>query len=127
MIRKFTPASMQANPMLSQGAEVSLAGKMLFVSGQVGVDAKGDVPPTIGEQAVLAITNLNAVLADAGYSPDDIAKLTIFLTDETHLGEFAAAAGPYLTNPPPATTLLIVKGLAAPNLFVEIEATAVKN
>jgi len=38
---------------------------------------------------------------------------------------FMEGAGAALPSPPPATTLLIVKALAAPPLLVEIEAIAV--
>jgi enamine deaminase RidA (YjgF/YER057c/UK114 family) len=41
------------------------------------------------------------------------------------LPDFMQAAGEALPSPPPATTLLMVKALAAPPLLVEIEAVAV--
>ena len=126
MITMIHPAGYPKSPAYSQGAEVRGAGRMLYVSGQVGVDAEGNVGQGIGEQAKIAVANVNAMLAQAGMANTDIAKVTIYLTDEAHLGEFMAAAGGTLPSPPPATTLLIVKALAAPNLFVEIEAIAVK-
>jgi len=100
--------------------------KMLFISGQVGALADGSVPASAGEQAKVAVANVNAMLAQAGMDGSNIAKLTIYLTDEAHLGEFMMAAGGTLPVPHPAVTLLIVKALAAPNLFVEIEAIAVR-
>lgn len=99
---------------------------MLFVSGQVGAKQDGSVPEGMKEQTKTAIANLNKVLADAGMGVDDIAKLTIYLTDESLLGEFMEAGGSVLPSPPPASTLLIVKALASPALLVEIEAIAVK-
>jgi 2-iminobutanoate/2-iminopropanoate deaminase len=99
---------------------------LLFVSGQVGVMPDGSVPASVGEQAMAAIGNLNAMLAEGGMDASNIAKLTIYLTDESHLGEFMAAAGGTLPSPPPAVTLLIVKALAAPNLLIEIEAIATR-
>lgn len=55
----------------------------------------------------------------------NLAKVTIYLTDEASLPGFMAAAAGALQSPPPAMTLLIVKALAAPPLLVEIEAIAV--
>ena len=55
----------------------------------------------------------------------NLAKVTIYLTDQSLLQGFMEAAGGALPSPPPATTLLIVKALAAPPLLVEIEAIAV--
>ncbi len=56
----------------------------------------------------------------------DLVKLTIYLTDEASLGGFAQPAAALLSQPPAATTLLIVKGLADPRLLIEIEAVAAK-
>jgi enamine deaminase RidA (YjgF/YER057c/UK114 family) len=98
---------------------------MLFISGQVGVAADGKVPEGVTEQARLAIANLNALLEQAGMTNRNVAKFTIYLTDEAHLPEFMAAGTGTLPSPPPATTLLIVKALANPALLVEIEAIAV--
>jgi enamine deaminase RidA (YjgF/YER057c/UK114 family) len=124
MIEKFNPAGMPASPAYSQGALANGAQKLLFVSGQVGVDAQGNVPEGVGEQALLAIGNLNRVLEGAGMTSANIAKYTIYLTDESDMAAFVAAAGGTLPTPPPAATLLFVKALGAPNLKVEIEAIA---
>lgn len=100
-------------------------GSLLFVSGQVGVGPDGTVPDSVAEQARIASDNLLALLEQAGMDKSNIAKFTIYLTDESHMGDFMAGAAHVLGSPPPAATLLVVKALAAPNLKVEIEAIAV--
>ena len=77
-------------------------------------------------QAAQAVANLNAVLDEAGLTPADLAKLTIYLTDPADVEPFMGAAGASLPQPPPATTLLIVAGLGSPELRVEIEAVAAR-
>ncbi len=124
MIAMITPAGYPKSASSSQGAEVKAPARMLFVSGQVGVDAQGNVGQGIGEQAKIAVANLNAVLAEAGMDNRNLAKVTIYLTDDSLLPGFMEAAADTLPSPPPATTLLIVKALAAPPLLVEIEAVA---
>ena len=113
------------HPAYSQGMEAKGPARLLFISGQVGAGADGVVPADIGEQAKLAIANLNSVLSEAGLNNTNLAKLTIYLTDPAHLQAFYGAAIGTLASPPPATTLLIVKALADPALLVEIEAIAV--
>ncbi len=113
------------HPAYSQGVEVKGDGRTLYISGQVGAAADGSVPAGVGEQARLAIANLNAVLAEAGMTNANLVKLTIYLTDEGHLQDFYGAAFGTLPSPPPATTLLIVKALGGPGLLVEIEGIAV--
>lgn len=126
MLRKFNPAGLPAPVAYSQGVEATSFQKIVFVSGQVGVRADGSMAEGIQEQTRTAIANMNTVLADAGMDASNIAKATIYLTDESLLGDFMAAGGGLLPTPPPATTLLFVKALASPALLVEIEAIAVK-
>ena len=125
MLTMINPTTIPASPAYSHGVIASEAQRTLYISGQVGMDAEGNVGKDIGEQAVLAAANLNAVLAEAGMNGSNLAKLTIYLTDASLIPGFVAAAGATLPQPPPATTMLIVKALAAPPLLVEIEAIAV--
>ena len=125
MLKMLNNPALQPPMGYSHAVSATAIGTMLFISGQVGALPDGSVPESVGEQARIAVANVNAMLAEAGMDASNIAKLTIYLTDEAYLGEFMAAAGGTLPVPPPAVTLLIVKALAAPNLFVEIEAIAV--
>ena len=125
MLDMLNPAGVPASPAYSQGVLATGAQRTLYISGQVGVDARGNVGADIGAQALQAVANLNAVLAEAGMTAANLAKLTIYLTDEALIPGFVQAAGATLPSPPPATTMLIVKALAAPPLLVEIEAIAV--
>ena len=125
MITAINLPDRPAHPAYSQGMEAKGASRMVFISGQVGSAADGSVAPGVGDQARQAIANLNAVLAEAGLTNKSLAKMTIYLTDAADLPEFDGAAGGTLPSPPPAITLLIVKGLADPALKVEIEAIAV--
>lgn len=125
MLEMINPSTVPASPFYSQGVVATAPQRMLFVSGQVGVDAQGQVGKDIAEQARMAVDNLNAVVRAAGMDIKNLVKVSIYLTDESHLPAFMQAAGGALPSPPPATTVLVVKALASPALFVEIEATAV--
>ncbi|MGE0044630.1 MAG: RidA family protein [Hyphomonadaceae bacterium] len=126
MLRKFNPDGAADPGVYSHGVEASGIGRMLFVSGQVGVRKDGSVPEDVAEQTRVAIGNLKDVLAGADMTIADVAKYTIYLTDQAHMGDFMAGGASALSAPPPAATLLIVKGLANPALKIEIEAIAVK-
>lgn len=119
------PEGLPVNPAYSQGLLTRSGGRTLYVSGQVGIGPDGKPAEGIAAQAQTAVASLNAVLAAAGMGPQNLAKVTIYLTDAAHIAGFMAAAGGALPVPPPATTLLIVKALAMPELLVEIEAIAV--
>jgi len=121
----LNPTTVPGSPFYSQGIDVRNAG-LVFVSGQVGMTAHGEVLEGIEAQAAQAVANLNAVLDEAGLTAANLAKLTIYLTDPADVGPFMGAVGGTLPDPPPATTLLIVNGLASPELRVEIEAVAAR-
>lgn len=125
MLTAINPKAIAPNPAYSQGIVTRDIQRTLYISGQVGIDGNGNIGKDIGEQATLAVANLNAVLAEAAMDNTHLAKLTIYLTDASLIPGFVAAAGASLPNPPPATTMLIVKALAAPPLLVEIEGIAV--
>lgn len=57
------------------------ANGFLFVSGQVGSREDGSPEPDLDEQVRLAFRNLNAVLAAAGCSFDDVVDVTVFIVD----------------------------------------------
>ncbi|MGR6739797.1 RidA family protein [Pseudomonas chlororaphis] len=57
------------------------ANGFLFVSGQVGSNADGAPEPDLEAQVRLAFTNLNAILAAAGSSFDDVIDVTVFIVD----------------------------------------------
>jgi enamine deaminase RidA (YjgF/YER057c/UK114 family) len=53
----------------------------LFVSGQVGSHKDGSAEPDLAAQVRLAFANLNAILAEAGSSFEDVVDTTIFMVD----------------------------------------------
>lgn len=104
---------------------VAAGGELLFVAGQVGVDAGGTLAgPDVAAQARQAFANLAAVLGAAGASLDAVVKLTVYLTDAAHAAEVARVRAELLERPYPASTAVIVAGLLDPAWKVEIEAIA---
>jgi|YNPBryunderm2012_1023409.scaffolds.fasta_scaffold42239_1 enamine deaminase RidA (YjgF/YER057c/UK114 family) len=109
----------------SHSAIVEGAERWAHFSGQVGTRPDGTVAETGEEQCAVAVANLRALLADAGMTPANIVKLTVFLTDPALIPAYRAArAAAFGEGFAPASTLLIVAGLASPNDKVEIEAIA---
>lgn len=126
MITHINPPGYPVHPFYSQAVEARAATRTLYVAGQIGVGADGTFPPDIAGQARNAVANLVNVLAAADMTPADVVKFTIYLTDAANMDAFGAAAAPGLPQPPPAATMIIVKGLASPEMLVEIEAIAAR-
>jgi enamine deaminase RidA (YjgF/YER057c/UK114 family) len=101
-------------------------GNMIWVSGQVGIDAA--MTPGVGmeAQARLAFQNLKSVLEAAGASLADVVELITFHTDlRGEMPAFAKVKDEYIPDRYPSWSAVGVTQLALPELLVEIRAVAV--
>ncbi|MFO7626604.1 MAG: RidA family protein [Candidatus Fermentibacteraceae bacterium] len=97
---------------------------LVFASGQLGIDpSTGVMPPTVEEQAELALDNLKAVLEAGGSSLDRVVKTTVLLADMKDFARVNGIYARYFTEPFPARAAYQVAGLPLGGL-VEIEAVA---
>ena len=102
------------------------AGNHVYVSGTVGRGADGNViAGGVYEQAKQTIENLRAALEQAGASLKDVVRTRIYLVDIDRQDELARAHREAFGEIRPASTLVEVSRLAAPEMLVEIEAEAV--
>ena len=100
------------------------AGQFLFASGQLGLDpATGDLREGIEAQTRQALTNLQAVLAEAGATVANVVKTTIFLADLAHFATVNQLYGEVFGHEPPARSTVQVAALPKGGL-VEIEVIA---
>ncbi|MGK8544514.1 RidA family protein [Enterobacter cloacae] len=77
----------------------------LFVSGQVGSREDGSPEPDLKAQVRLAFNNLNAVLAAAGCTFDDVVDVTLFVVDpESNLDAIWSVLPEYWEAPYPTLT-----------------------
>ena len=99
-------------------------GNMLFTSGQIPINpATGEVEATdITGQATQVMKNLEAVLAEAGTSFDNVIKTACFLSDMADFAAFNAVYAEYFTSKP-ARSCVAVKTLPK-NVLVEVEVIA---
>lgn len=128
MANKFhNPKSVALAGKYSLGAEVPANARVLFVSGQVGLDGRGKLGAGIEKQCDLAWKNVGQVLKAAGMTYRDIVKINAYVTDPRYMTAYREARGRYIPKAPfPASTLVIVSGLADPDMKVEIEVVAAK-
>lgn len=125
MLKQYTPATVAAPfSRYSHGVEAAGSARWLYVSGQVGVTPDGAIQKGAEAQIEQAWRNLLAVLDAAGMGPRDLVKVTVFLLDRAHLQASREIRDRMLQGAVPASTLLIVDGLASSDWLVEIEAIA---
>jgi 2-iminobutanoate/2-iminopropanoate deaminase len=124
-IQHINPPSMHRSPAFSQGTIVPAGARILYVGGQNGVGPDGKVVgDTLKEQTEQALRNVLAVLAEAGATQTDVAKLTITLAQGGDVNAGFAASLAVWGAHPTAITVIQVPAFANPDFLVEIDAIA---
>jgi 2-iminobutanoate/2-iminopropanoate deaminase len=103
-------------------------GKLVFISGQVGLNSKGEISGDFAAQAKQAFANLETALTAAGATPADLVKVNYYIVGLNHdkLAALRLARDSILdTQHPPACTLAGVQSLFRDDVRIEIDAEAV--
>jgi len=119
-------SSLVAEPASKRWSNCLRAGDFLYVSGLtsrgndgVTIEGKGEY-----EQSKIIFTKMKNLLEAGGARMDDVVKLTLFVTNIANNKEVWRAREEFFTGDFPAASLVEVKGLATPEILVEIEAVA---
>ena len=115
------PFSNYSHVVTAEGAQ-----KLVFCAGQVAADINGKVlPPTDFEaQAKMVMQNLTNALAAGGAKLSDVTKITIYICNPHDVPKARIILRDYFGEHPPGSTLCILRGLAPPDLLLEMEALA---
>lgn len=103
------------------------AGPTLYLSGQIALDAEGNLHTgDIATETRKVMENVGNLLRAAGMDYADLVKVTIFLSDMAHYGAVNEVYGSYFTEVPPAREAVAVKGLPR-GVNVEISGVAYRD
>ncbi|OZI49644.1 RidA family protein [Bordetella genomosp. 4] len=118
------PAERHALYELHRYSPAIRANGLLFVSGQVGSRLDGSPEPNLDDQVRLAFKNLNAILAEAGCTFDDVVDVTVFMIDpQTHFERAWAVAAEFWGKAPyPTVTAVGVTWLAGFQFEIKVIA-----
>ena len=107
-------------------SQAILAGKFLFISGQIGLDpATMKLVKGFKEETIQVFKNITSICEEAGYSINDVVKLNILLTDLTNFQKVNEIMESTLEKPYPARAAYEVSSLPK-NSSIEIESIAYK-
>jgi enamine deaminase RidA (YjgF/YER057c/UK114 family) len=109
--------------------QVVRAGRRIYLRGQMGQtleDSLTDIGDA-GTQAAQAMRNVEILLGEAGAGLANITKIILYATDRAHLAPARAAVLTHLGDMPCAVSEIIVKGLASPDLAMEVDVFAVQS
>ena len=130
MPKPFTtivPSSFKAASETYQYAPAVRIGDQILISGIIGADAEGRLPPDFRSQAENVFTTLEAILKEAGATLDDVASLTSYHVGDIggQLHELVDIKATWSRPPYPAWTGVGVTELGVPGALLELSAVAV--
>lgn len=115
------------SPGYSQAATVS-GGRLVYIAGQVAMDASGKLvgPGDFRAQAEQTFENLKAALAASGASFDNVVKLNSYFVDIKQVPAYREVRDKYISaTHPPVSTAVEVRRLVREEWLLEVEAIAV--
>lgn len=117
-------ASAAAPAAVGPYSQAVLLNGTLYVSGQLPiVPSTGDMPSSVEEQTRQALTNIGAILREAGMDYDNVVKTTVLLADINDFSAMNAVYAQFFTSNPPARVCFAAKALPK-GAKVEIDCVA---
>ena len=128
MIKYLNPEGLHKHPAYSQVVITEGPGRTIYIGGQNGINANGEIvgKGDIARQTEQTLKNIDIALASCNASFANLMKLTIYIVQGQDLNKAFQASQPFFSklSNQPIITVLVVAGLANTDYLVEIEATA---
>lgn len=107
-------------------SQAIVAGNFVYTSGQLPINpVDGTMPADISAQTRQSLSNVKAILEEAGLTMGNVVKTLVFLADMNDFGAMNAVYQEFFEAPYPARSAVAVKTLPK-NALVEIEVVAAK-
>ena len=125
-VKRTNPPALSTPTGYTHVVEATGPGRTIYISGQIALDKSGNLVggADMKAQAEQVFKNLEAALASAGATFNDVVKMNTYTTDMTQVQAIRDVRGRYFAQTTPASTLVQVARLARPDLLLEIEVVA---
>jgi 2-iminobutanoate/2-iminopropanoate deaminase len=132
----FAPLMLQAEKkaVFPKGASTAgpyspgiLSNGTLYVAGQIGRDAKGNIPDNFEEEVKACLENVDRILKEAGVTPAQAVAVQVYLTDMDLFDRMNKVYMAYFPEPRPArTTVGVAKLVGKSRIEITVTADAAK-
>lgn len=110
----------------SHGLYVPPGAGLLVTSGQLGIGPDETIPRSVKGQAELCFEAIAKILAEADMSFADAIRITGYVTMREDFPAYMEVRDRYISDPLPASTLIVVSGFTRAEFLVEVEVMAAK-
>ena len=125
MRTSFTPTDIHPGfGRYHQAVEVTAGQRLLFLSGLLGIRLDDTVPEKFEDQVHIVFAAIDACLAQARMGREHIVHMRTYLVDGRDRPSYMRMRDAWVSEPVPASTLLLVGALVDPAFKVEIEVVA---
>ena len=124
--KRTNPDSLSFPQNYNHSVEAEAGCKYLFVAGQTATPKDGPIPQAIEAQSELVFSNMQKVLAESGYGFEDVVFMKSFLINREDRDGYQSVRARVWGDTKPASTFLLVSGLASPEYLLEVECIAAK-
>ena len=117
----------QPSGVFSHATAVEARGRFVFISGMVARRVDGTMAGIgdIEAQTRQVCENLKAAVEAAGGTMDDICRVDVFIRNMEQFPQIHKIRREYFKEPLPASTMVEVNKMTAPDSLIEISAIAV--
>jgi len=104
-------------------SRIRRAGGLVFLSGELPLNADGSIPEGISAQTELTLQRIGVTLADAGLTLADVVQVTVYLSHQEDFASFNEIYRRHFSAPFPTRTT-VVAALVVPSARVELTVVA---
>jgi 2-iminobutanoate/2-iminopropanoate deaminase len=126
-MRRLSPDSLHPPfAKYSHGVEIPEGNRLVFCSGQLGIERDGTIPEDVETQTRLCFKAIRAILEEARMTLGDVVRINAYVSSVDYLPGYMKVRDEFVGDPPPASTLMVVQAFARPQFKVEVEAVAAR-
>jgi 2-iminobutanoate/2-iminopropanoate deaminase len=104
--RRYIAPRTTADATLPPYSGAVQVGNILYLSGEIGLDANNQIPDTPEAEATLLLDRIQQTLKDAGFTMDDLVTVTVYCSDVKHYDSFNKVYRTYFKQEFPARAFI---------------------
>lgn len=121
-----TEIAAPAHNFYAHAVEIPANSRQLYLAGQVGVRPDGTISSDFADQVEQTMKNIEVILTAAGMGFGDIVRFNAYCMTAENIITYAQIRNAIIGAEPPASTAIVINGLANSDWKIEIDLVAAR-